>query len=355
MPVWTWVVPIAALALMLLATLLHLVGAVLGTLCAIALLGAVASAVHHAEVVAQRVGEPFGTVVLSIAVTVIEVALIVSIMVAGATAKPELARDTIFSVIMLTCNGIVGLAVLIGSLRHREQAFQVIGSNAMLATLIALTTLCMVLPSFTVSSPGPTYTSAQLLFAGSASLALWGTAVFVQTVRHREYFLPVGAGEDRADVKRPSARLALGSFGLLLAALTAVVGLAHVLSAPIEALVLRVGAPQTLISIAIATLTLMPEAWAALRAAARDHLQSSLNLALGSALASIGLTIPALALATTVLGLPLVLGLAPKELVLTVLTFGVTSITLVAGRTHLLLGAVHLVILGAFIFFALLP
>jgi len=355
-PLWSWLTPLVALAVMALATALHTAHPLIVLLCVVALFGAVFAAVHHAEVVAHRVGEPFGTLVLSLAVTVIEVALLVSTMISARTETAALARDTIFSVVMITCNGLLGLCVLIGAIRHREQAFQVIGSNALLATVIALTTLCLVLPSFTISSEGPTYTSSQLAFAGVASLVLWATAVFVQTVRHREYFLPVGEAEgEEHGGSVPTRRLALLSFVLLIAALCAVVGLAHAISPPLEAAILRTGLPKAVMSIGIATLTLLPEAGAALRAALRDRLQSSLNLALGSALASIGLTIPAVAFSSVLIGVPLTLGLAPKELVLLILTFLVASITLVAGRTHVLLGAVHLAILGAFLFFSVVP
>jgi len=178
----------------------------------------------------------------------------------------------------------------------------------------------------------------------------------VQTVRHRDYFLPKGeAAVADAHAAPPSAALAWASFGLLLVSLVAVVGLAKTLSPGIEAIVARAGAPETVIAIAIAMLVLLPETWAAIRAALADRLQTSLNLALGSALASIGLTIPAVALATIWLGTPLVLGLEPKDLVLLVLTFVVSAITLASGRTHMMQGAIHLVIFAAFLLLALVP
>src|SRR5215471_2331054 len=210
-------------------------GALLGAACGVALIVAVIAAVHHAEVVAHRVGEPFGTLVLALAVTIIEVALIMSMMLAGGPDKAMLPRDTIFSAIMIICNGVVGLCLLLGNLRHREQSFRVEGANTALATLIALATLSLVLPGFTTSSPGPTYTVAQLSFAAIASLVLWAMFVFVQTVRHRDYFLPVrGAAAEETHASPPSTWLAVASFGLLLVALAAVVGLAKVLSPSIE-------------------------------------------------------------------------------------------------------------------------
>ncbi|HTT09663.1 MAG TPA: ionic transporter y4hA [Burkholderiaceae bacterium] len=355
MPYWAWVVPTVALALLIGALLLPL-GVALGLACAAALIGAVMVAVHHGEVVAHKVGEPMGTLVLAIAVTVIEVALIMSLMLSGGPDTAVLPRDTIFSAVMIICNGVVGLCLLLGGLRHHEQSFRLDGANSGLATLIALSTLSLVLPSFTVSAPGPSYTVSQLAFAGVASLLLWGTFVFVQTVRHRDYFLPTGnAADENLHALPPSAGRAWASFGLLLVALVSVVGLAKVLSPAIERAVAAAGAPKATIGIAIALLVLLPETWAAVRAAYANRLQSSINLAIGSALASIGLTIPVVALAALILDRQLVLGLGAKDLVLLVLTFMVAAFTLATGRTNIMLGAVHLVIFAAFLFLALVP
>ena len=355
MPLWTSLIPFGAAAVLGVALVLPL-GVVLGTACAAALIGSVIAAVHHAEVVAHRVGEPFGTLVLALAITIIEVALIVTIMLTGGPDKATLPRDTIFSSIMIICNGLVGLCLLIGALRHHEQSFKVMGAITALATLIAMTTLSLVLPAFTTSSAGPTYTTAQLMFAAIASLVLWSVFVFVQTVRHRDYFLPAeNVTDEDAHAPPPSARLAWASFVLLFVALVAVVGLAKVMSPGIEAAAESAGAPKGVIGIAIAILVLLPETWAAVRAARANRLQTSMNLALGSALASIGLTIPAVAFTSMLIGIPLVLGLDAKDLVLLLLTFLVTSITLVAGRTHVMQAAVHIVIFAAFLFLALVP
>ena len=355
MPLWASLAPIAAAALLLAA--IALPGSlVIAVACVAALLGAVIAAVHHAEVIAHRVGEPFGALVLAVSITTIEVALIVTMMLSAGPEKAALARDTIFSAIMIICNGVLGLCLLIGGLRHREQAFPVVGNSAALSTLVALTTLSLVLPRFTTSSPGATYTGAQLSFAALASLLLWGTFVFVQTVRHRDYFLPPeNPGDEQLHASPPRLALAWASFGLLLVALAAVVGLAKLLSPSIETAVTMAGAPKEVISVAIALLVLLPETTAALRAAAANRLQTSLNLAMGSALASIGLTIPAVAVTSMLIGVPLVLGLDAKELVLLLLTFFVTLITFVSGRGHVMTGAVHLVIFGAFLFLALVP
>ncbi len=317
---------------------------------------AVLSAVHHAEVVAHRTGEPLGTLVLALAVTIIEVALILSFMLVDGERKASLARDTLFAAIMIICNGVVGLCLLVGGWQHREQVFRVQGTGPALAALLALSTLSLVLPTFTTSSAEGTYTASQLVFVAISSLALWCAFTFFQTIRHRDYFLPDDATENtRTHAAPPSGLHALASLAGLVICLVAVVGLAKQLSPLIESSLRAWGAPQTLVGIAIAMLVLMPETVAALRAAQANRLQTSLNLALGSALASIGLTIPAVAVAAVWLGFPLMLGLDSKDLVLLVLTFMVGSITLAHGRTSMMQGAVHLVIFAAFLFLALVP
>jgi len=353
----SWVVGVPLLALALVAAAFVLpVGGIFIALAVPALIGAVLAAVHHAEVVAHRVGEPFGTLILAVAVTVIEVSLILSMMLAGGPDKSALPRDTIFSAVMIICNGAVGLCLLAGGIEHHEQSFRLEGATSALAALIALSTLSLVLPTFTTSAPGPRYTNVQLAFAAAASLALWAVFVFIQTVRHRDYFLPPeGAGDESAHAAPPSNAAAWASFGLMVVALVAVIGLAKVLSPAMERGIAAAGAPQTVIGIVIALLVLLPETWAAVRAARADRMQTSLNLALGSALASIGLTIPAVAVASVLLGMPLQLGLAPKDLVLLALTFAVGAITLGTGRTNVLQGAVHLVIFAAFLVLSVVP
>ena len=355
MPRWALLLPLAAAAL-LGASLALPMNAAIASACAVALIGAVIAAVHHAEVVAHRVGEPFGTLVLAIAITVIEVALIISMMLAGGEGKAELPRDTIFSAVMIICTGVVGICLLVGGLHHHEQSFQLDGANSALAALVAMAGLSLVLPSFTTSSAGGTYTVSQLAFVAVSSLTLWAVFVFVQTVRHRDYFLPpTNADDEDIHAKPPSNAQAWASFGLLLIGLVSVVGLAKQLSPTIEAAVAAAGAPKAVIGIAIALLVLLPETWAAVRAARADRLQTSMNLALGSALASIGLTIPVVVVAAVLLDLPLVLGLAAKDLVLLLLTFIVGAITLGTGRTNLMQGAVHLVLFAAFLFLSLVP
>jgi Ca2+:H+ antiporter len=351
-PPWTWFVPLLAWLVMVAAIMLP--GAFIFSLAAIGLIGSVVAAVHHAEVVAHRVGEPFGTLVLAVAVTVIEVALIVSVMLSGGPGKEALPRDTVFAAIMICCNGIVGLCLLVGGVQHREQGFQIQGASAALAVLCALSVLSMVLPSYAITVPGPGLSTSQLVFSGIVSFVLYVVFVFIQTIRHRDYFLADSDDED-AHAAPPPGRTALVSLGLLIAALFAVVGLAKILSPVVEEGVYRMGAPAAVVGIVIAMLVLLPEGSAALRNAGANRLQTSLNLALGSALASIGLTIPTVAVVSILIGQPIHLGLQPKEIVLLALTLIVGVITLGTGRTTLLQGVVHLTIFAAFLFFAVVP
>nr|WP_238342062.1 ionic transporter y4hA [Actinopolymorpha rutila] len=350
---------------------------------AVVLAGAVLSAVHHAEVVAHRVGEPFGSLVLAVAVTVIEVALIVTLMVSGGPETSQLARDTVFAAVMITTNGIVGISLLVAALRYGTTRFNAEGSGAALATVATLAALSLVLPTFTLGAPGPVFSTDQLVFAAIVSLLLYGMFVLTQTVRHRDFFLPVHhdndpvAGRGNAPTSEPaevdpagdvgesadagehaappSTRAALTSLGLLLVALVAVVGLAKVESPSIESAVKAIGFPQSFVGVVIALLVLLPETIAAVRAAARQRTQISLNLAYGSAMASIGLTIPAIALASIWLKGPLHLGLGATQLVLLALTVVVSVLTVVPGRATRLQGGVHLVLLVAFLFLAVSP
>ena len=332
---------------------------VLVVLIAFLLAGAVLAAVHHAEVVAHRVGEPYGSLLLAVAVTVIEVGLIVSLMISGGPETATLARDTVFAAVMITCNGIVGLSLLVGAIRHHLIVFNAEGTGAALATVCTLATLCLVIPTFTTSQPGPEFSGSQLVFAAVASLALYGMFVLTQTVRHRDFFLPVDADggvlETDQHADPPSDRQASVSLVLLLVSLVAVVGLAKVESPAIEDGVAALGFPQSFVGVVIALLVLLPESLAAVRAARRNRVQISLNLALGSAMASIGLTIPAIAVASIWLDGSLALGLGATQMVLLALTVVVSVLTVVPGRATRLQGGVHLVLLGAFLFLAVIP
>ncbi|HEX2282056.1 MAG TPA: hypothetical protein VHG52_09885, partial [Thermomicrobiales bacterium] len=322
------------------------------------LAGAVLSAVHHAEVVAHRVGEPFGSLVLAVAVTVIEVGLIVTLMAAGGPDASSLARDTVFAAVMITCNGIVGLSLLLGAIRHRVVLFNAEGTGAALATVTALATTCLVLPTFTTSASGPEFSPAQLVFAAIASVTLYVMFVVTQTIRHRDFFLPVGpdgATEHQEHALPPSRRAAAISLAMLFVSLIAVVGLAKLQSPAIESAVAAAGFPHAFVGVVIALLVLLPETLAATRAARKNRVQTSLNLAFGSAMASIGLTIPTIAVATIWLDGPLVLGLGPTQMVLLALTTVFGVLTVVPGRATRLQGGVHLVVLAAFLFLAINP
>jgi Ca2+:H+ antiporter len=355
---WTVVVPLLAVVA-LAATWGRGLPGVAVTIVVVALIGAVLAAVHHAEVVARRVGEPFGSLVLAVAVTVIEVALILTLMGHGGDKTATLARDTVFAAAMITCNGIFGLCLLVGALRRRVAVFNAEGTGAALATVATLATLSLVLPTFTTSKPGPEFSPAQLAFAAVASLALYGLFVLVQTVRHPGDFLPVEVGGTVADgdehIESPSVRTALAALALLLVALICVVGLAKVVSPAVESAVESAGLPQSAVGVVIALLVLLPETLAAIRAARRDQVQIGLNLALGSAMASIGLTIPAIAVASIWLDGPLVLGLGATQMVLLALTVVVGGLTIVPGRATLLQGGVHLAVFAAFVGLAASP
>ena len=355
---WTTLVPVlAALALPavwgrdLPIVAVALVTALLG--------GSVLAAVHHAEIVALRVGEPYGSLVLAVAVTVIEVALIVTLMFGGGGDAATLARDTVFAAVMITCNGIVGVSLLAGTIRRKVVVFNAEGAGGALATVGTLAALGLVLPTFTLGTPGPQFSPAQLSFAAVTALALYGLFVAVQTGRHRDYFLPTTDQgvplDDDAHAVPPPARVAMISMGLLLVALVAVVGTAKMVSPTIERGVVAAGMPLSVVGVVIALLILLPETLSAVRAARRNRLQISLNLAYGSAMASIGLTIPTMAMVSPWLPVPLHLGLGSVHIVLLALTVVVSVLTVVPGRATLLQAGVHLSILGAYLFLSVSP
>lgn len=360
---WAVAVPPVAFVVLVLTWGRSVSGAVV-VLATVLLGAAVLAAVHHAEIVAHRVGEPFGSLVLAVAVTIIEVGLIVTLMISGGPKSASLARDTVFAAVMITCNGIVGLSLLAGTVRRRVVVFNPEGTGSALATVVALSVLSLVVPTFTSSTQGPTFSGPQLAFAAISALVLYGLFVFVQTVRHRDYFLPVepdgramAATEPGDDdhAPPPSTRTAWVSLGLLAVALVGVVGLAKTVSPTIEHGVQAAGLPPSVVGVVIALLVLLPETIAAVRAAKRGRFQISLNLGLGSAMASIGLTIPAIAVASIWLSGPLTLGLGMTEIVLLGLTFVIGMLTVTPGRATLLQAGVHLTVFGSFLFLATSP
>ena len=324
-------------------------------LAAILLIGVIAS-VHHAELIAHKVGEPFGTLILALAVTVIETALILAVMLSANPSNALLVRDTIYSTVMIACNGVVGVCLLLGGIRHREQLFRIDGVGPGFAALATMCVLVLVLPVYTTSSSEGTYTNSQLVFVAMSSLSLWLVFVFIQTIRHRDYFLPAeSVSDETVHAMPPSRQKAYFSFVFLVVSLACVVGAAKTLSPSIYSLIEEANAPKTLAGIVIAAIVLLPETWAAVRAASADRLQTSMNLTIGSAMASIGLTIPIVVAASVTFQLPLTLGLEPKDVTLLMLTFLIGSITLGSGRTNVMQGAIHLVLFASFLFLTLVP
>lgn len=354
LPLWTVLAPVLAW--------LSYAGILLGwegiylVVVAVLLIGAVLAAVYHAEVVAHRVGEPFGTLVLALAVTIIEVSLIVSLMLAGGPDTTALARDTVFAAVMILLTGITGLCLLAGGVHHRIQVFGQQGVTAALVTLTAILVLTLILPNYTTSIAGPVYNYLQLGFISVVCLVLYGTFVLVQTVRHRDFFLPPNAPADKdAHAAPPTNKVAGLSFFLLLICLGIVVLLAKALSPTIEAGVVSLGAPKSFVGVIIAAVVLLPEGLAAWQAARNNRLQTSLNLALGSALASIGLTIPAVAILSFFTGLTITLGIDIKSTVLLFLSLITVMLSLSTGRTNVLYGVVLLVIFAVYLFTIIIP
>jgi Ca2+:H+ antiporter len=359
MPKSAWIFPALAVLLFAAVTVTGYIftpstaGLVFAAILLLILFGTVFAAVHHAEVVAERIGEPFGTLLLTLSVTIIEVALIATIML-GEKAVTTLARDTVFAVVMIVCNGLVGVCILAGGLRYREQDIQVSGSSLYLSVLSVLATMTLIMPNFTLTTPGPVLSASQLGFDSVVTILLYGVFLYTQTVRHRDYFV-AGAAAANHDGPPPSNRTIVLSTGLLLISLLAVVLLAKKFSQVVDAAAALIGAPPAFAGILVALLILLPEGVAAIAAARRNDLQKSINLALGSSLATIGLTIPAVAVAAYELDMQLVLGLPPQEMVLLALTLLLSLMTLGSGRTNILFGLVHLVVFAVFIFLVFVP
>ncbi len=358
MPRSAWLFPVLAVAFFA-ATLAGLTftgglgGLVFAVVLLVILFGTVFAAVHHAEVVAERIGEPFGTLLLTLAVTLIEVALIATLML-GDKSSPALARDTVFAVVMIVCNGLVGLCILTGGLRYREQGIQVSGAYLYLSMLAVLSVFALILPNYTLTTAGPFYSKAQLAFVSGATILLYAVFLHTQTALHRDYFILGKVHDDHAGA--PTAgRTVLTSVALLLLALLAVVLLAKKFSLVVEAGADAIGAPPAFAGVGVALLILMPEGAAALAAARRNDLQKSINLALGSSLATIGLTVPAVAVTSVVLGKPLELGLGPRDSVLLVLTIVISQFTFGTGRTNILFGLVHVVVFAVFLLLIFVP
>ncbi|MDB5639934.1 MAG: Calciumproton antiporter [Bradyrhizobium sp.] len=359
MPRSAWIFPVLSVLLFAGATALGITftpspaGLVFAAVLQLILFGTVFAAVQHSEVIAERIGEPYGTLLLTLAVTIIEVALIATIML-GEKPVPTLARDTVFAVVMIVCNGLVGICILAGGLRYREQDVQVSGSSLYLSVLFVLATITLIMPNYTLTTPGPVYSAGQLGFVSVATVLLYGVFLYTQTILHRNYFIGKPAANDD-DATHVSNRTLLLSIVLLLVSLLAVVLLAKKFSLVVDFATERIGAPPAFAGILVAFLILLPESVAAIAAARKNDLQKSINLALGSSLATIGLTIPAVAVAAYALDKQLVLGLNAQDMVLLVLTFILSMLTFGTGRTNILFGLVHLVVFAVFLFLVFVP
>lgn len=319
----------------------------------ILLIGAVLSAVHHSEEIAHRVGEPFGTIILAISITIIEVALIISLMLAGGDKALYLARDTVFAAVMIILNAIIGVCILIGTLKHFEQAFQKKSVNTALVSLVAILVLTLVLPNFTTGGVASRYTSPQLFFVAFACIVIYASFLYVQTVRHKNYFVNDNTSAEE-DTHKIEHNIFLSLFFLVIS-LSIVVLLAKSLSPTIEKLVIEANLPQALVGIIIATVVLLPEAIAAIKSAYKNDIQTSLNLSFGSALAAIGLTIPSVAIVSTVFEIDMVLGLDSKSMVLLGLSVFTVMLSLSKGKTNIVYGVILIINFAAYIFTTIFP
>lgn len=352
---WTIIIPILSWALLFSglienSTIFQIVASVL-------LILSVMSAVHHSEIIAERVGEPYGTIILAISITVIEVSIIVSLMLSEGSQAASLARDTVYAATMLILNGIIGLCLLIGSIKHYEQNFSTSSVTIGLVSLISIIVFTLVFPTFTESVHGSYYSTPQLIFASIACVVIYSSFLFAQTKGYRQYFLANGDKEEETKIHpiEINNKTFYTSLIFLLVSLGIVVLLAKTLSPTIETIIVGYNLPKSLVGVIIAIIILLPEAIAAIIAARKNRLQTSLNLALGSALASIGLTIPSVALVCIIMNMPIVLGLDIKSIVLLALSVFTVMLSLSKGKSNIVYGVVLLVNLFAFMFLMIYP
>lgn len=318
----------------------------------------VMSAVHHSELVAHRVGEPYGTIILAVSITIIEVSIIVSLMISGGEQYSSFARDTVYSAVMLLLNGVVGLCLFIGGRKFHTQTFSPHSVKIALVSLISIVAFTMVLPTFTKGELGPYYTEAQIIFEIFACITIYAAFISAQTVRHREYF--ISDVDDAKQAEAPahhsiSNNTLIISLVFLLISLTIVVLLAKSLSHPLEVMIVNYGLPKSLVGIIIAAVILLPEGIAAVNAARKNKIQTSLNLALGSAIASIGLTIPSISVVSYIYDIPLLLGLDILPIILLVISIFTVMLSLIGGRSNSIYGVVLLVNLVAYVFLTINP
>jgi Ca2+:H+ antiporter len=355
LPLWTYLVPILAAACYAIAHFFHLDSGLFYIVMGLALVGSVLAAVSHAEVIALQIGEPLGSVVLAVSVTIIEVAMIVSLTFSKMPAEIFLPRDTVFAAVMIILNAMVGLSILIGSIKFREQQFTLQGVSSSLTILVAISMLTLILPNYTKAVPGPSYSTGQLIFVAVVTLLLYGTFLVTQNFTYKEHFLDAHQPQEENETEKPGPKITWYSFFTLLVCLATVVGLAENLEPTVQTGLDSLGAPHSLVGILIATVVLLPEGISATNAALNNHLQKSLNLTLGSALASIGLTIPTVSLIAVLTGTPMGLGLDPTSTVLFFISLLVIMLSLSTGRTSTLQGIVLLIIFSVYIFLTISP
>ena len=328
---------------------LNFLGQIFATLL---LIGSIHSAVIHSEHIAHRVGEPFGTIILAVSVTIIEVALIITLMLAGGEKAAYLARDTVFAAVMILLTIIIGLCIAIGSFRHFEQSFQAKSVNTALVCLIAILVLSLIMPNHLGKSDGPDFSDYHAIFVALSCLAIYATFIYVQTVRHRDYFVPQGIDELHLVPNKQNVFLSLL---FLVLSLVVVVLLAKGISPSIERMILNSGLPHSLLGIIIAAVILLPEAIAAIKAAYKNDIQTSLNLSLGSALAAIGLTIPAVSFVSIFFDINFILGIDDISSVLLVLSVFTVLLSLSKGRTKIVYGVILIILFITFIFTIIYP
>ena len=319
----------------------------------VVILGSALSVVRHAERLAQRLGEPYGTLILTLSVTSIEIMSISAVMMHGKNT-PTLARDTLFAVVMIILNGMVGLSLFIGAWRHREQQYNLQGANTYLGVIIPLTVLSLILPNFTVTTPGPTFSIVQGVFLIIISVSLYCAFLAIQTSRHRGYFTFSEEGDERRATQQAGAVTGgppsfLPHAVMLSAYMLPVVFLADSLAHPVKYLIETLHAPVALGGMIMALLVATPEAIGAVRAANANHLQRSMNVFLGSVLSTIGLTVPAMLAIGYMDGRNIVLGLQNTDVVMLLLTLAVSVVTFASGRTNVLQGIVHLILFAAYL------
>lgn len=310
------------------------------------MLAAAFAVVRHSDCLAEIFGEPYGTLILTLAITVIEVMMIAAVMLTGPPVS-TVARDTMFAVVMIVFNGMAGLALLVGGLRYHEQTYNLQGASSFLAVIVPLAVLGLVLPNFT-SAPGPTLSALHGGFLMLVSVALYGVFLAIQTLRHRHFFVTEEIVETR-DRATMDLRPAYYHGALLLLYILPIVLLSKKIAVPIDHAVSVFGAPAALVGFLVAALILAPESLAAVQAALANQLQRSINLLLGSVLASISLTIPAVLAIGLATDRTVVLGLEPVDMILLVLTLGMSTLTFGSGRTNILLGAVHLLLFFSYL------